>query len=174
MTHLAWAIGWWWKRLPREHQRLVPIVAAPEEQLARVRHLVVDLEAIAVGVVEVDAPLAHVIDSADDRHAVLLEAPVRLPERLVAVDPERDVVDTDPPGRLRLRALTIFDGEEIQRVRLPLERHEDPSMLGVFFHHFEPEDARVELLGPFHVEHAHQHMADSFELYHQRLSFPSS
>src|SRR6266581_2305506 len=44
-----------------EHERRVPVAPSQTEQVPRVRQLVVDLEKIAVGVVEVDALLAHVL-----------------------------------------------------------------------------------------------------------------
>src|SRR5262249_36770504 len=56
-------------------------VAAPlQEHFPGVRQLVIDLEQIVVGVVEVDALLAHMIDGAGDLHAVIAQGVVGLPE----------------------------------------------------------------------------------------------
>src|SRR5881628_1216957 len=57
--------------------------AAVAEELERTRPLVIDLQAIAVRVGEVEAALAHVIDRAVDGHAVLEQRRVSVLQRLV-------------------------------------------------------------------------------------------
>src|SRR2546425_6708404 len=79
---------------------------------------------------------------------------------------KRDVTEPPHPGRLPPGGRGILDGEQVDRVALPLERHEDAAVLGVFLQHREPEDLGVELLGGLQIEHAQQDVADSRETDH--------
>src|SRR3954471_15136741 len=54
-----------------QRQALVLVAAAIREQCQRVRHLVVDLEAVAVGVGKVDRALADMVDRALDLDAAV-------------------------------------------------------------------------------------------------------
>src|SRR5262245_63574900 len=83
------------RRLSLERERRVPIAATALEHLSGSRQLVVDLEQIAVRIVEVEALLAHVVDGARDLHAVVHEGEVRGAERLLAVHLEGDVLDAE-------------------------------------------------------------------------------
>src|SRR5215813_5450912 len=76
------ACGRWTQNtgLSVQGQRGVPVLAASSEDGQRVRKLVVDLEHVAVGVVEVDALLADVVDRTENLHAMLPERGVRVLE----------------------------------------------------------------------------------------------
>src|SRR5262245_45219762 len=78
-------------------------------------------------------------------------------------------MDSDAAGHHPLSRLGILNGEEVHRVTLSLERHEDTTVLGVLLDDLEPEDGRVEGLRPLHVAHAQQHMADPVESNHRSL-----
>src|SRR5207237_3839164 len=69
----------------------VAVLATAGEDLQRLRQLVVNLERVAVGVVEIHALLADVIDRARDLDAVLAERSVRVLERGLGLDAEGDV-----------------------------------------------------------------------------------
>src|SRR2546422_7020165 len=72
------------EELPLERDRDVAVLTTAGEDLQRVPQLEVDLERVAVGVVEVDALLADVVDRAGDLHAALPERGVGVLEgRLV-------------------------------------------------------------------------------------------
>src|SRR5262245_17893054 len=112
-------------------------MASLSEDRQSIGELVVDLEGVPVGVVEVDALLADMVDRPRDLHAALPKGRMRLPERRLALDPKGDVTKTPHPGRLPLRDLRVCDLKEVDRVTLTLERHEDSAMLGVFLEHPE-------------------------------------
>src|SRR5262245_39858979 len=112
-------------------------MAAPSEDLQSIGELVVDLEGVAVGVVEVDALLADMVDRPRDLHAAPPKASRRAPGRRPALAPKGHVTKTPLPGRLPLRDRGVCDLKEVDGVTLPLERHEDPAMLGVFLEHPE-------------------------------------
>src|SRR5262245_29556556 len=154
-----------------EDQGLVSVVAPLAEELRRVRQLVVDLEVVPVGVVKIDALLAHVVDGADDRDPVLLQGEVRVRQRGLAPYVEGDVMDAHAARYHARRRLGILDGEEVHGVALPLERHEDAAVLGVLLHNLEAENRRVEGPRPLHVAHAQRHMADPVESNHRPLLF---
>src|SRR5262249_9639262 len=94
---------------------------------------------------------------------------VRVRQRGLALHVKGDVMDADAARRHPLRRLGILNGEEVDRVTLPLEGHEDAAVLRVLLDDLEPEAGRVEGLRPLHVTHAQQYMADPIESNHRSL-----
>src|SRR5437899_11244098 len=82
---------------------------------------------------------------------------------------EGDVMDAHATRHRARRGVGILNREEVHGVAVPLERHEDASVLGVFLDDLEPEDRRVEGPRPLDVAHAQQHMADPVESNHRPL-----
>ena len=78
-----------------ESQRLVLIVATTGEDLQRIGPLPDDLQQVSVGIVEVDAFLADVIDGAQDLDALSPQSVIGVPQILLGVDRERRMADAE-------------------------------------------------------------------------------
>src|SRR5262249_48886113 len=83
---------------------------------------------------------------------------------------EGDVAQSDRSRRPRRVVALIRNGEEIDRVGMTVERHEDAAMLRVLFRHLKPEDRGVELLRALNVADPQQHVPNARESYHRRLA----
>src|SRR5262245_6640604 len=107
-----------------------------------VRHVAVQLDAVAVGIGEIHAPGHVVLDGGLHRNADRLQLLVRRLQLLEAPELPRHVVQT---GLHRPRRLARRELKEGQVVVLLAEAEEDGSPLEVFVGDLQPERSRVEI-----------------------------
>src|SRR5262249_11132327 len=101
-----------------------------------------------------------------DLHTLVLKGEIRLPQRRLAVDLEGDVLDTEPAGHRGLGRRRIRDREEVERMRVAGQGHEQAAVLRVLLHDLEAEDRGVELPRALEIAHAEEYVTDSLELDH--------
>ena len=129
-----------------KRQPLVLVAAAVGEQRQGTRHLVIDFEAVAVGIGEIEAALADMVDRALDLDTLALEMGVGLAQRRVARHLEGDV---DQPHFAALGAPRLGRGgvlRQVERVKPVAQRHKDAAVLGVLLGDAKPEDIAVKPL----------------------------
>src|SRR6266850_2139703 len=124
--------------LALEDEWLIPVPATLAKHFGRIGQFVVDLHAMAIRIMEVNALLAHMIYGPYHFDPLIFEREIGVFESLFAIDHEGDVMDTDTVGRDRHCSLGILNGGQIQRMAVLAQAHEHPAMLGVLLDHFKP------------------------------------
>src|SRR5262245_65999328 len=80
-------------RLVGEAQRLVLVAAPAGKDLQRIGPLPADLQQVSVGIIEIDALLADVIDGAQDLNALGPQGVIGVPPILLGVQCEGGMTD---------------------------------------------------------------------------------
>src|SRR5260370_10768560 len=102
-------------------ERLVLVGAPSGEYFQRIGPLPDDLEKILVGIVEVDALLADMVDRTLDGDAGRLQGEVRIPEVVLAFHRKSHMPDAEaaPAGEIRIRrsdSVRVRALEQVERV----------------------------------------------------------
>src|SRR5262249_2668529 len=151
----------------------VQMIAPRPQRLHRLEavldHVAVELHAVAVGIVKVDAP-GHVVgDGGVDLDAQLAQLPVGRLQLREASELPRHVVE----HRLALGGrLARGQLEERQVVMLLAHAQEPRAPVLLVVGNLEAEHSRVELLGLLHVAHLEDHVAELASLDHPCLPAP--
>src|SRR6185503_224319 len=135
-----------------------------------------DLEQVVVGIVEVDALLAGVVDRLVDRYARVLEREIGALQIFLRRDGERRVLDAETvarPTEIRLlprKCVRVGAGKKIERIAVVSQCEEYPAVaIRIAFEHLESQDFGIELKRAFEIAHRKQDVADALQLDHVHL-----
>ena len=147
-----------------QRQLLVLVAAAIWEKLQRTGQLVIDLEAVSVGIGEIQAALVEVVDGPQDLDAVFQKMGVSLAQRGIAADAKGDVHE---PHLSALRVRCVAGRGVLRDVKGVVgvaQRHENAPVIGVFLSDPEPEHIAIEALGGLLVGDPQEDTADALEV----------